>query len=191
MKNAPCIFEGCADAAWSRGWCKRHYDRWRRHGDPSICLKPMADRGAPTAWLRNHASHQGDECLIWPFAKFPDGRAHMRRGKPARIMCEMAHGTPPSPAHEAAHSCGKGNDACVNPRHLYWATKAQNDADKVRHGTIPRGERLPQAKLTEADVRAIRSLAGTMDQREIAAKYGVHFTAVWKIINRQSWRHVQ
>ena len=28
-----CGFEGCPREAHARGWCKMHYERWRRHGD--------------------------------------------------------------------------------------------------------------------------------------------------------------
>lgn len=29
-----CIVEGCGGKAIGRGWCRKHYDRWRVHGDP-------------------------------------------------------------------------------------------------------------------------------------------------------------
>lgn len=186
-----CSVNGCGAPLLARGWCKRHYDRWRRHGDPHICLKPMVARGAPMQWLIENAEHNGDDCLIWPFARHPDGRAHMRAGKPSRIMCELAHGQPPTDKHEAAHSCGKGYDACVNPQHLRWATPVENTADKVEHGTLLNGSRLPQAKLTENQVREIRALKGKLFQREIAAMFGVQITCINKILNGKSWRHVR
>lgn len=31
---AACTLEGCEDQRFSRGWCKSHWKRWRRHGDP-------------------------------------------------------------------------------------------------------------------------------------------------------------
>lgn len=34
MAKAICKIEDCPDPAHSRGWCKGHYDRWLRHGDP-------------------------------------------------------------------------------------------------------------------------------------------------------------
>lgn len=38
----PCSVDGCGSLALSRGWCSKHYDRWRRNGDP------VAVRGATT-----------------------------------------------------------------------------------------------------------------------------------------------
>lgn len=31
----PCTMEGCDRPHYSRSWCRRHYDRWRRHGQPN------------------------------------------------------------------------------------------------------------------------------------------------------------
>ena len=38
-----CVLPDCMEARYSGkyGWCKRHYDRWRRHGDPHTVLLPM------------------------------------------------------------------------------------------------------------------------------------------------------
>lgn len=186
-----CGVGGCGLRVVARGYCKRHYDQWHRHGDPLVVLKTMSPRGAPREWLKAHASHEGDACLTWPFSRFPDGRAHMKGAYPTRVMCSLAHGEAPSLQHEAAHRCGKGHEACVNPRHLYWATKAENEADKLRHGTIGRGSALPQSKLTRAQVADIRSLEGRVTQREIAARFGVHLTCINKVLRGRSWKHVE
>jgi hypothetical protein len=46
----------------------------------------------------------------------------------ARIMCEWRHGAPPSPLHEAGHTCPTGeNHRCVNPFHLEWMTRVENE----------------------------------------------------------------
>lgn len=34
-----CSIETCKESARKRGWCHKHYQRWRVHGDPSIKLK--------------------------------------------------------------------------------------------------------------------------------------------------------
>lgn len=31
----PCVVDGCEMPASGHGWCKAHYDRWRRCGDPT------------------------------------------------------------------------------------------------------------------------------------------------------------
>lgn len=53
------------------------------------------------------------------------------------------------------HTCGHAQ--CINPHHLYLGDAAQNAADRDRHGTTARGARLPQTRLSDADVLAIRA----------------------------------
>jgi len=44
-----CSESGCEAAAYARGWCIKHYNRWRRHGDPSTTRIEMpAVRGICT-----------------------------------------------------------------------------------------------------------------------------------------------
>lgn len=187
---AKCKIQDCDKKNFSFGWCRNHYERWKRHGDPLICKLVLSPAGATMAWITANKDYDGDDCLIWPFARHPSGRAHMARAKPSRIMCEMAHGKAPSPTHQAAHSCGNANGGCVNPKHLRWATRKENEADKLIHGTRIRGEAHYAAILTEESVREIRSLAGVKQQKEIAAEFGIATTTVCNIIHGHSWRHV-
>jgi DNA invertase Pin-like site-specific DNA recombinase len=46
------------------------------------------------------------------------------------------------------------------------------------------------ARLDEKQVIEILALGGSMKQREIAARYGVHQHTVWAILKRKAWRHV-
>jgi hypothetical protein len=64
---------------------------------------------------------------------------------------------------------------CVNPDHLEPVSHAVN----MRRGAV--------AKLTEDDVRAIRALAGTMTQTEIASRFGVTQMNISFILRRKSW----
>lgn len=75
---------------------------------------------------------------------------------------------------------------------LRWDTPKANSRDAVGHGTIRRGEAVPSAVVTEADVREIRALhaAGTHTQRQIATLYGIGFRGVNSIVLRRTWRHV-
>jgi hypothetical protein len=31
-----CSVEGCGKPVKARGWCAMHWNRWKRHGDPSL-----------------------------------------------------------------------------------------------------------------------------------------------------------
>jgi hypothetical protein len=145
-------------------------------------------------WLIDHATHDRDECLIWPFAVHHDGRGQvsigMRTLQAHRVMCKLAHGDAPTERHEAAHSCGNGHLGCVNPRHLRWATSKENKADQLAHGTRVWGEKHPSHKLTRRAVRTIRSLADIKPREALAQEFGVHVLTIGKVIRRESWRHI-
>jgi hypothetical protein len=138
--------------------------------------------------------YSGDDCLIWPYAKFGNGYAHMadrdRDYLVHRRACEEVNGPAPSPEHEARHTCGNGHLGCCNPRHTTWGTHTENEADKIIHGTSNRGERCGTAKLSEADVLHILSIRGTNTHQQIAALYGVKREAITKIYNGRRWAHV-
>lgn len=35
----------CGEPVFARGWCKMHWTRWRRHGDPNVVLKSSGGSG--------------------------------------------------------------------------------------------------------------------------------------------------
>jgi hypothetical protein len=147
----------------------------------------------PMNWLLEHVQFGGDNCLTWPFAKSPAGYAQIKRaGQTAmatRLMCELAHGAAPSALHQAAHSCGKGHAGCINPNHLRWATPVENNADKKRHGTEPRGEQRTNARLSSQQVLEIRQSRG-VHELVLAERYGVSRSAIHNVIGGYTWRHL-
>lgn len=189
MATSPlCSVRECSKPAIKRGFCNAHYQRWRTHGDAECGRTSL---GQPVDWLQAHMRHQNGECLIWPFARFRSGYAHViYEGVhmfASRAMCMLAHGEPPSPIHQAAHSCGKGAEGCVNPKHLRWKTPKENCADTLVHGTRARGQRLGRSGLSESDVLQIRALRGKLLQREIAETFGVDTVTVCNIQRRKTW----
>lgn len=175
-KDRICTIDGCFKPVVARGWCTAHYQRWKVNGDP-LTLRAQP-HGAARVWIEAVASNfYGDECLTYPFRRRPDGYADFQfRGRKVlahRYVCEIVHGLPPTPLHECSHSCGNGHEGCVNPRHLRWDTRVGNMADKLVHDTHQRGSRSPHSKLTEADVREIRRLAGATPYREIGERFGI------------------
>lgn len=46
-----CAIDGCNVTAFARGWCKRHYGRWRRNGDPTIELKGGRPPKVPNEYM--------------------------------------------------------------------------------------------------------------------------------------------
>ena len=187
-----CHLDQCDKKAAAGGYCLRHYNQ-KKNGR-AFTFGPPRDVGKQTPWLLAHVDHEGDECLKWPFAFHRDGRGQITwegtTRQTHRVMCELRHGAPPTPKHEAAHSCGKGHEGCVNPNHLRWATRKENVADMVVHGTQIRGEKSRHAILTEQQVRDIREIAEVLPIPLIAAEFGLKPAHVHKVVARTIWRHV-
>lgn len=186
-----CSVEGCGNPHEGRGLCRLHYKRLKRTG--SLHLSPdRSPRGEAMAWLNAHVSHEGEECLIWPFRRFHGGYPCVwhngRETVASRLMCSLAHGEPSDPTLEAAHLCGKGTSGCINPKHLQWKTKAENAEDRVLHGTDYRGSNSPHSVLKDYQVREIRALEGKLIWADIAAKFGVSKSTVFAILKRRSWK---
>lgn len=144
------------------------------------------------AWMQEARSYSGDDCVLWPFKRNGAGYGQVwinGKGEIAsRVMCALVHGDPPTPQHEAAHSCGRGHDACVTPGHLRWATTKENMADRVLHGTANRGSKHGLSKLSEGDIADIRQrlLAGE-SQASIAKLFPISQTAVSRINRGETW----
>lgn len=103
-----------------------------------------------------------------------------------RLVALAFHGEPPSPAHEAAHN--DGDPANNRPENIRWATRAENERDKVAHGRSNRGERQHMARLTRDRVLKIRGLlAGGVSQAEVASRFSVARTTIQSIANGRSW----
>lgn len=73
---------------------------------------------------------------------------------------------------------------------LAWGTHKENEADKLAYGGRPLGERHPQAKLTVAQVRAIRAMPRSRRDADIAAEYGVSKATVTHIQSGRLWKHL-
>jgi hypothetical protein len=138
-----------------------------------------------------------DACVVWPFA-IDRGYAVMGDGGRRRILvsrwiCEKVYGPSPTPKHEVAHLpviCH--NRSCINPRHLRWATRQENQNDRLLDDTAVRGERVGTSKLIAAQVIAIRSrwASGEVSQRALGAEYGVSQALISDIVHGARWRHL-
>lgn len=176
-------------AAGRDGLCNSHYGRRRRHGDPS---KGNPSRTEALPFLHSSViPYEGDGCLTWPFSKSHYGYGIISiKGVThvvSRLVCQAVHGSPPNEKYEAAHSCGKGHLSCVNPKHLSWKTRSENQRDRVEHGTSNRGERQWKAKLTEEDAVKIRLLGKAKTGKEISLQFKVSEATISRVLSGKRW----
>lgn len=186
-----CKEDSCSKQPYAKGLCIAHYTRMRRHGSAT---GGSTGRKEAIKWLEDHSGYDLDDCIEWPYSRSDRGYGLVtfkgRQIVASRAICILAHGEPPTEKHEAAHSCGNGNKGCVNPKHLRWATRTENHADKRVHGTDARGERHPMCKLNEKAVKLIRLSEGRHSARLLALEYGVSVAMIYRIWRRQAWRHI-
>lgn len=185
-----CKAESCDKPAVCKGVCQAHYVRLRKYGTTDESAMHPRHRRIQK-WVEINASYAEDDCLIWPFFRGKNGRGVAtldgRHSSAPNIMCTVAHGERPTKRHEAAHSCGNGKGGCVNQKHLRWATKSENEADKLIHGTMTKGEAINTSKLTEGDVREIRRIGTAETRKAIGKMFGITADHVGDILKRNSW----
>lgn len=104
---------------------------------------------------------------------------------------------------EGLNVCHKdGNKLNNSADNLYYGTHSDNTRDAVQHGThnflkenysgkVLAGEDCVWSKLTEDDVRYIRSMYGIKSARALAKELSVTQGTVSAVQTGKTWRHVQ
>lgn len=150
---------------------------------------------------RNQQNSVNNNCWYWIGARNDSGYGVIGRGsrkqgisKAHRIAYELFYFTKLEKDKCVCHTCD--NPACVNPRHLFIGTQADNVADMIAKGRnvlppIRRGNKSNLARLNDKKIMQIRKLAnGGSSSRKIAKQFEVSKTTILQIVKRKSWRHV-
>ena len=96
---------------------------------------------------------------------------------------------PCPPGMETLH--GPGGMFDNRPANLSFGTHRQNIQDKIRDGTMSRGESHGLAKLTEAQVTEIRErYSAGENQYALARVFGVDQTTISPLLSGKTWGHV-
>lgn len=102
-------------------------------------------------------SYTDKGCKIWKWARSEKGygvlRIEGRNLLAHRFYYTLYNGAIPRGLC-VLHRCD--NRLCVNPKHLFLGTVADNQRDAVNKGRIRKGEKHGRAKLRRKDVRTIR-----------------------------------
>ena len=131
-----------------------------------------------------------------------DGRQHHR--SVSNIIYELWNKIPLPAGKIIAHHCD--NPPCGNPMHYFPATYRENIHDCIRKGRdarghrngaytkpemVRRGEQHGRARLTQADIIAIRQyhIEG-MPHTQLRSLYGISTTHIWRIVTKKNWSHI-
>lgn len=185
----------CDRPASCRGWCDKHYRRWRLTGDPERTIGVPRLRGTSIAERLRIRSEERGGCVEWTGGRDADGYGKLSFGSAKNIRThraawEIANGPIPAGLF-VCHRCD--NPACIKVEHLFLGDNAENMADMASkgRGKAPSGERHGGAKLTAEAVREIRAApiesgAG----RRLAARFGVSPATVTNVRKGLVWGHV-
>lgn len=150
--RAPCVIDDCSSPSAARGWCRKHYYRWKKHGDP-LAWNPRRQSIDERFWSKvdkdgpvpDYAPHLG-QCWIWTDSPNRGyGRLFIaKRPRQAhRLSYEMTIG-PIAEGMDLDHLCRV--TVCVNPAHLEPVTHQINilrgeapPAHAARKLTCPKG----------------------------------------------------
>lgn len=151
----------------------------------------IKDRISERFWRRVEKT---DGCWVWTGCKDRKGYGRFtleQRWTGAHRFSWVMHNGPISNNLFVCHRCD--NPPCVNPGHLFLGTNTDNVADmdtKGRRVCNPlHGAAHPMAKITDAQVIAIRQITGR-SQQSIADQYGVTQVLISKIRRRDIWKHI-
>ena len=137
-----CNVEGCEKRHEARGFCKMHWKRWRKHGDPLSGNERFAT--PEEAFLARTEPLLWSGCIIWTGSTTGSSgygtlSVNGRKMLAHRYAWEREHGPIPD-TREVDHMCFER--ACVNPEHLRLATRAQNVQNRAGSNLgrdLPRG----------------------------------------------------
>lgn len=133
-------------------------------------------------------------CWLWERCATEFGYGHLRVDGVSwtahRLSWTLHRGPIPSGVF-VCHRCD--TPACINPDHLFLGTPADNCHDMLRKGRARhvRGEAVFSARLTAADVLAIRSVPKYFGVcADLARKHKVSESHVNRIRSGMKWGHL-
>ena len=95
----------------------------------------------------------------------------------------------PSHGRVARHKDGVRSNSILS--NLRWGSYQDNADDRLIHGTDCRGVKHPSAKLSEDQVRDIRSRAAEGERHHLLAKeFNVNKVTISRVVNRQRYANV-
>lgn len=197
-----CSHSGCSRPHAAKGYCTKHYQRWRKCGDPDGEGLRIVQEGRDLAdrftkkFLRgirvlengcwaSETSYKG----VHGYSELQISENNVQHSYRTHIFSYMHFRGNIPKGMLVCHKCD--NRYCCNPDHLFLGTPSENSQDMVRKGRGLVGEKNPNTKFKEQDVLNIYAdLDRGMLRSQIAQKYGVKSETICHIANGRNWRHL-
>lgn len=136
-----CAIAGCDKAARSRGWCRQHYYRWYRHGDPLVTKRPGPDHHFTAALSIGRLSADGitRHLLYGGPGRSHRGYGHVNVGRGDYILAHRyayerwVGPIPDGYVVDHRPDCPK---VCVNPAHLQVLTPSDHSRLGWKRGEL-------------------------------------------------------
>ena len=137
---------------------------------------------------------EATKCWEWTGAHMPKGYGQIkipgtRKQIYAHRLSFLIHRGQIPPTKCVLHHCD--NPKCVNPEHLFVGTQLTNAIDMAQKMRHVYGERQPNAKLTDDQVREIHKLITLgVTQKRVAEMFNVHPMHISRIRRGKEWKHI-
>ncbi len=123
------------------------------------------------------------------YAMYSPSKDGVVRSISGHRLIMLAFVGPPKIGEVVCHYDGNGHNNHI--KNLRYGTVKDNEEDKVRHGTVARGESSGVAKLTDKEVLSMRKKrAAGAALGELSHRYGVGMDTVSLICRGRTWAHV-
>lgn len=182
-----CSIPGCESQYFCKSYCKNHYARFYKNGDPykrKSSSRKIDYKVTETGCFEctSHAVNSTGYFFI---------RNNGKTYQLHRFIYKEMFGEIPK-GLVVRHKCD--NRKCINPEHLELGTLADNNRDRVERGRSGdvKGEKVGTSKLKESEVKEIKSLLreGVKGKR-IAKIFNVSESAISCIKRGERWQHVK
>jgi hypothetical protein len=172
-----------------------------------MTLSPLEQQELFIFLEKNVNFDEEHDCWLWKLGKFKQGYGwYWFRNKNIKVH-RLAYAVFNKDFDDILHVLHKCDIRhCINPKHLFLGTNADNMADRnakgrqakgeknarFKKGHLFVGEKSPHVKLCEQEVVEILAKREVgLSYREIAKRYNVSLGAIQGIVQGRNWKHIQ
>lgn len=195
IRIAMCEIDGCARRALAKGLCSLHYMRLKQSGRTHIVRAPPSRPTLvfcfkckrPLIRTRGGKGRRWSVCNNCGCKGHPGARPQFTPAQVEQIRTQYAAGSLPREL-AAIYGCSSRKIGGIVAGRDY--PNVPGALCRIRQYSMP-GEKHPRARLRTDDVLLIRARAESgIQQKRIAAEFGLSKSYVSKIVLKKTWREL-